>query len=261
MAASVRFLVPSSLADAPAERRALEQFLRQGTLAPIEVEVARSYDELATALMSGAAAAAWAPPYACARLEAVALPVALRAMRRGQATYRGAILCRAGQRLSLEDLGGQRAAWVDPESIAGHLLAAALLKRQGLTVHSQYFGSYRAAVSAVLDGRADLTSVYAPPAGAGDRVDLHTFAAPNAPLQVVAFTDETPNDGVVLAPYVSAELRRALTTTLSTAAEKPEGRALLQEVFHVDAFEPAPPGSYRALYVALRQLRFTDTTG
>lgn len=257
MPAPFRFLVPSTLADAPGPRRLLEQFLRQGTLTPVEVHVAPSYDELATALMSGAAAAAWAPPYACARLEAVGLPVALRAVRRGQATYRAALVCRADRKLTLAGVKGKRAAWVDPESLGGHLLAAALLREHGLTVSGQFVGSYKAAVSAVLDERADVASVYAPAAAAGERLDLAALTDGQASLHVIAFTEETPNDGVVLGPFVNADFRRALNATVLGAAARDDGREVLAEIFKVDGFEPAPAGSYRPLYLAMRQLRST----
>src|SRR5262245_45134774 len=147
----------------------LEQFFARSLGKPVEVSVASSYDALGKDVLSGKLDAAWAPPFVCARLEAMGTRVVARGVRRGSAMYRGALVCSVNRPLSLERLEGARAAWVDRDSVSGYLLPLALLRTRGLDPSKVFFsqdflGSYRAVVEAVLAEKADVTSVYAAPA-------------------------------------------------------------------------------------------------
>jgi phosphonate transport system substrate-binding protein len=253
---SARFrfqLPPSAEAGTASERaRLLERVLSRGLDKAVEVTVAKSYESLAVDLLAGRTDAAWAPPFTCARVEAMGVRVVCRAVRRGASTYRSALLTRASAPLKLSDLSGKRALWVDRDSVGGFLLAKAFLKGQGIDgrrfFSEEIAGSYRAALEGVLEGRADVTAAFAPNEGnplAG--VELLLPGQSDA-FSVVSLTEASPNDGVVVAMSLSPATTAALEQALRSLPEHPEGRELLADLFHADGFEPAPRLSYRALY-------------
>lgn len=257
----LRVALPPSYVRLEAERRKrLEQFLGFATALPVEITVAPNYEALAGSLLSGETSLAWAPPFSCARLENAGIPVLVRAIRKERATYRAALVCQASARVHLDRLVGLRAAWVDRESTGGYLLVAAYLRGRGIdldrTFSSQLFkGSYQAALSAVLEGKADVASVYAPPAEAGGALELDALVpGAQGQLKALAYTDEAPNDGVALAPFTPPTLVRALEQAFIGADQLPMGPDVL-ELFHAERFELAPKNGYRALYLSLRALR------
>src|SRR5438552_3039139 len=118
-----RFALPPSLgSQVAAERgRGLTEFLSLSLGKPVQVEVAESYSTLARDLLSGALDAAWAPPFVCARIEAMGVRVLVRGVRNGVSTYRAALVSRVEKPLTLETLSGCTAVWADRESTGGYL--------------------------------------------------------------------------------------------------------------------------------------------
>lgn len=258
----LRFALPPSLGAAGAGDRAaqLQAVFEQELGGKVTVSVASSYELLAKDLLSGRIDVAWAPPFVCARVEAMGVRVLVRGVRNGASTYRAALVARAADKLSLEKLDGKVAAWVDRDSVAGHLLPMALLRSRGVdpakALASQSFaGSYKAAAEAVLEGRADLTSTFAV-----SEQGVPTGLTENVPdrvqeLSVVAFTDEAPNDGVAVSMSLSPSVVTQLEKTLLALQDSASGAAALKDTFHMDRFEAAPRLGYRALYrVALASL-------
>lgn len=262
---TVRFVLPPSLGEPAARERALqlEQFLTSALGRTAEVAVARSYEALTKDLLAGRADLAWAPPFVCARIESMGARVSLRTVRQGVSAFRSALLCREDKAVTLQTLSGKRAAWVDPDSVGGYLLAIAHLKAQqidpGKTFFSQEFvGSYRAALEAVVEGRADVTSIFAPAAREG-QPQLHAVeeVAPDlaSRFNVIAWTDAAPNDGVAVCPSADGHLVASVEEVLLALREGPGGSGVLGKVFNAEAFERAPRMGYRALYrVALASL-------
>ena len=262
---SFRFGVPASLGANIARVRAdrLENLLSPQIGKLVQVQIAQSYDALAKDLQEGRLDAVWAPPFVCARLESQNLRVLVRGVRKGASTYRAALVARAGAGLTLEKLQGTRAAWVDRDAVAGFLLPLALLKSKKLEpaklfASQAFVGSYRAALEAVLDNKADVAGVFNPPEKVGESFEASVeqlLPGQGRQFSLVAFTDEAPNDGVCLAAGVTPEAASALEAAFTGMAQSPEGQHILHEVFNLDGFEPAPKMGYRALYrVALSTL-------
>ncbi|MDC0709985.1 PhnD/SsuA/transferrin family substrate-binding protein [Stigmatella sp. ncwal1] len=261
-----RFELPPSLGSEGVRERAdrLMSFLQGALGRPVEVSVASSYELLAKDLLSGRADAAWAPPFVCARTEAMGVRVLVRGVRLGLSSYRAALVCKVGAGLSVERLKGLPAAWVDRDAVAGYLLPTAYLKSQGVeparTFSAQHFaGSYRAALEAVLSGAVAVASVFCPPASTGlsftSGVEKVLGPSSGEKFELLAYTEEAPNDGVPVSMGVPSLLAGKLEETLLGLQETPEGQALLSGVFSADRFEPAPRMGYRALYrVALASL-------
>lgn len=258
---SVRFVLPPSVGQEAAGARAqqLQSYLNRALGKHTEVVVATSYESLAKDLLSGKVDAAWAPPFVCARIEAMGIRVLVRGVRNGMSTYRGALVCRASAPLTLDTLQGKVAAWSDRDSVGGYLLAIAHLKGKGLEpsklfAQQRFSGSYRAALDEVLAGKADVTSVFAPPDAETTGLDELVPGRVNE-LKVIAFTEESPNDGVAVSMNASTTLVTELERTLLGLHSVPEGLQILRDTFHAERFEVAQRMGYRALYrVALASL-------
>ena len=130
----LRFMLPPSLGkDAMTDRAArLQKYFTAALNLPAEVSVAESYDGLAKQILSGRLEAAWAPPFVCARVEAMGVRVLMRGVRRGASTYRAVLLGRADQLPGIDQLAGKTALWTDKNSVGGYLLVMAFLKSKGL---------------------------------------------------------------------------------------------------------------------------------
>jgi phosphonate transport system substrate-binding protein len=183
------------------------------------------------------------------------MTVLVRAIRRRAATYRGAIVARADANITLQQLKGRKAVWVDPDSVGGYLLAVAYLRGQGIDpdrtfVSQKFAGSYREAVSAVLNREADLTSVFAESASTqGTQTGIENIVGGREQdLTVLAFTEESPNDGVATGVMIVPPLLQGLSKAFLTMHESTEGRILLGEAFNAERFELAPRMGYRSLY-------------
>jgi phosphonate transport system substrate-binding protein len=262
---SMRFALPPSVGMGAANERAraLETYLKKAFGRPVEVVVSPSYEALARELLTGKSDAGWAPPFVCARIEAMGVRVLLRGVRGGASSYRSALVCRKSEPLALEQLKGLTAAWADRDSVGGYLLAMALLRSKGmdptrLFAGQTFEGSYHAALEAVLSGKAHVTAVFAPVSSAGNpNATGLTELMPGKADQfhVVAFTDDAPNDGVAVSMSVTTPVVAELEKTLLALADSPEGTALLKDAFNAERFEVAPRMGYRALYrVALASL-------
>lgn len=259
-----RFALPSSLGpDARRRGQRLQAHLTAALGQETQIVLPSSYEELARDLLTDKVDAAWAPPFVCARIEAMGVRVLVRGVRNGVSTYRSALVCRSSSELTLDGLKGTIAAWSDRDSVGGFLLPVAYLRQRGMDpsriFHRQDFlGSYRNALEAVLAGRADLTAVFAPTARDGALADTglsELWPEKQAEFRVLGFTESAPNDGVAVAMGALPEAVAELEKTLLSLHHTPDGLALLKDCFHAEKFELAPRMGYRALYrVALASL-------
>jgi phosphonate transport system substrate-binding protein len=259
----VRFALPPSLGETEARSRAgkLEAYFAKGLSKRTEVVVAPSYESLAKDLLSGKVDAAWAPPFVCARIEAMGVRVLVRGVRQGASSYRAALLCRAESPLTLDTLGGRAAVWTDRDSVGGYLLPMALLRGRGLDPNKlfsrqDFAGSYKAALEAVLAENGDVTSVFAPAGKANDKTGLEeVLPGREKDLHVIAFTEESPNDGVAVSMSAAGPLVQDMEKLLLGLHEAQEGTEILKDTFRAEKFEVAQRMGYRALYrVALASL-------
>jgi phosphonate transport system substrate-binding protein len=243
----LRFALPPSLPAAAVDTvLAPGALLREGLATAsgfvVDVVIPRDYDALRLALLTGAVDAALAPPVVCAQLVAAKVPVPLQVVRRGHAAFASALVVRRDRRVTLTPRT-LRAAWVDPLSVCGHLLPRAHLRGQrhrleGFFVEEQFHGSYRAALQAVVDGRADVAGVHVLPGGAGlaESLDIHLPGA-SSQLVALAVTAAVPGDGIAALPS-----GRPLLSALQNLP-----RDVVTTVFRADAFAPAGDLAFAAL--------------
>lgn len=213
-----------------------------------------SYAELERVLETGEAHAAWAPPVLCARVENAGGSTVLRATRMGAASYRSALLCRGERAIDLKSVAMRsaanpiRAAWVAPYSAAGYLMPRRHLRTLGAAVDEildeRFHGSFRACFDAVIEGDADLTASYVGRRGSG-YIDLCGDHA--AELRVLAWTDEIPNDGIVVGSGLSDEMRAEVTAALDSAFRHSPVADQLSLALDADGFEVPEPSSYECM--------------
>ncbi len=208
----------------------------------------KTYAALQTAVLAGQVDAAWGTPLTCARVESVGGSVALRAVRGGATTYRSALVSRSQDAFEIAHLGQgsfrPRAAWVDESSVGGYLLPRAYLRAAGVDMAAAFLnqrmlGSYTACIEALFEFESDLTALFVGPGG------IEASWKERAPrLRVLAYTEESPNDGVVISPSLSDERREALIRGLEHLIDKDSSRKLLMSMFTTDGFDRPPTGTY-----------------
>lgn len=211
----------------------------------------KSYEDLEQRLFSGGLDLAWGPPIVCARVEAAGGAILLRGVRGEERTYRSALVARAQDVFDLDALGQgafrPRAAWVDRASVGGYLLARAHLRRLGIPVDRAFLqesmlGSYAACIDALLGFETDLSALFV-----GGQGLEPLWGVKARRLKVLAFTEEVPNDGLVLSPTLSPERAEALREKLDRLRAAPASRRELTAMFHVDDFDAPPPGTYASV--------------
>ncbi len=257
---SIRFCLPQSVSAKGTQRvEQLQTFLGAQLHQDVVVTVASSYEQLMREVSSGRAHLAWAPPFVCARLEAAGIRVVLRQVRGGVSSYRAALICHQRSPLTLGTLKDTRAVWSERDSVGGYLLAMAFLKENQLEpaalFRSQRFsGSYRTALEALMDDKADVTSVFAD--DTGNRLGVEElWPEVKDNFRVISLTDVAPNDGIVVSNSASPQLLADVERVFSTMHLHGDGKSILASCFRADQFEPAPRLGYRALYrVALASL-------
>lgn len=261
---ALRFALPPSLGgDVGAKAAQLGAWLHEAVGRDFEVVPSTSYEQLSRDLLGGRADAAWAPPFVCARIEAMGIRVLVRGVRNGASTYRAALLCRRGAGLAVDTLAGSRAAWCDRDSVGGYLLAMAWLREHDVDpahafAHQDFVGGYRAALEAVASGAADVTSIFAHPDApeAGGKLGVEeVWPGHGGDFDTITWTNEAPNDGVAVSLSLSATVVAGLEKALLGLHQTKEGQAVLRDCFHAERFEASPRMGYRALYrVALASL-------
>jgi phosphonate transport system substrate-binding protein len=208
----------------------------------------KSYQALAAAVLDGTVDAAWGPPLTCAQVEGVGGTIALRAVRGGATTYRAALVARLQDTFDLDTLGKgafrPRVAWVDDISVGGYLLPRAYLRAAGIDLDTAFLnqrmlGSYSACIDALFDFESDLTALFVT---SGDLVD--TWGDRAKRLRILGYTEESPNDGVVISPRCSEERSEALVRGLEHLISKEASRNVLMSMFTTDGFDVPPKGTY-----------------
>lgn len=155
--------------------------------------------------------------------------------------YRSAVLVASGSRLkTLDELAGLRAAWVDPHSAAGYVLARVELARRGMGRDAlgleTFFGSHDAVVNAVATKRADFGATFARITRDGAATGSWSEGGLDASVQALATFGEIPPDA--LAFRTGLDDAAAIRTALVDSLNDDVGRSLVKRAFAADALRP-----------------------
>jgi phosphonate transport system substrate-binding protein len=183
-------------------------------------------------------------------VDAVARPLGLD----GRSTYHGLILVRQDSAIrAIEDLRGKRFAFVDQATTAGFLFPLMWFKQQRadyrkLLRESYFAGTHEAAITDVLDGKADI--------GAAKNTVFDRLAAADprlrAELLVLARSPDVPENALAVRKDLDPAVRARLKTALVDMHEEPAGRAIL-EGFGAQRFIATTDADYEPLYELARQ--------
>jgi phosphonate transport system substrate-binding protein len=248
------FALPPSLGTAKSAARAelIEGALFRDLGERATVVVAASYGELGELATSGRAKLLWAPTMVCSRLPSARAVFTIA--RNGTSSYRSVLVMRKGPNASLNRLAGLRAAWVDPLSAGGYLLALALLRARGIdadtTFSAQTFtGSHRATIEAVLHGTADIGAVSAhQPDEASISAVLRWYAGPAADqLTPLAVSEGCLNDALIISSSVGEAEAARLIDKLVPSAPGALARSRLLAALEAERLVPASLDDYRRL--------------
>lgn len=132
----------------------------------------------------------------------------------------------------ISEMRGKSFAFVDPATTEGYLFPLALLRRHGVTnintfLSRNFFtGSHNSAISAVLDGRADLGV-------AKDRIYKRQLAKdPSIASELVILekSPPTPETTLCLKQDLAADLKKKLTEIMLEMEQSSEGRDVLKTI-------------------------------
>jgi len=240
----------------------LLRFLGKKVGRTIVPRVAIAYDELNPMFERGDVDFGWLPPLSFSQLRHKKLARTLLVNERhGAQAFHAVLAVRSGSRhYSLDRLQGARAAWVDPYSTSGYVLARIDLAARGIDPRTtfgeeRFLGSHDAAAKAVLEGRSDIVGTFA--IYEGDRVARAGFSSQGSASdwRIVLRGREVPSD--VLAAHTSTD--EALATSFANAMREAladeETAKLVRDVLHTSAFGEADDSRYAALEATIEAAR------
>jgi phosphonate transport system substrate-binding protein len=225
----------------------LAELLSERLLIPVETFVSTNYVGLVEAMGSGRVDIGLFGPAALVQaMDRHGAEVILASVRFGSNTYKSQFNVRCNSGIdSFDDLEGRTIAFVDPGSASGYQFPFVFLKNQhginpNTDMESVFAGSHDAAVLAVYNGDVDVAVSFndARTAIQGDFPDVMERVC------VLGYTQDIPNDGVVVRGELSEDLKQQIQTALIEIAETEEGKALTNELFNVTAFAPIDPSAY-----------------
>lgn len=219
---------------------------------------AASYQALARKMLAHEIHFAWLPPIVFARIERDAIDVLVTSHRGKHEGFESVLIVRADSAIkSLESLRGARAAWVDPWSASGYVLPRINLAVRGidprqLFSHEQFYGSHRAAITAVLDGSADVTGTYAARAERGKvRDGGWSKLTDDKTVRILGTFGAIPADVIAVRRGLDDKVRRSLARAFVDATEHEDMQPLVVELFGVSAFKAGKGTSYDGLRKAV----------
>jgi len=241
------------MARARARGELLAAGLSQAVGRTLHVEIAADYADLTQRAQTGAVHLVWAPAMACAHLEHAR--AIYRVVRHGRDHYRSALIARRDGHVSLADLAGARAAWVDPLSLGGYLLAVEHLQGRGLDPKAElgeqvFHGSHPAALAALLAGDADLSAISVAAEGddqIAEAIALHVGRAGPDHLHALVVTRAVPSDALALTSGLSEDEAEEIRSRLFPDPEGGRGASALCLAMEGEGFVRARASDYESL--------------
>ncbi len=213
----------------------LGEYLSQRTGVPVEFTILSRYgniiESFTTEKMDGAFFGSFTGALAIQKLGVV--PLARPVNLDNTSSYRGYLFVRKSSGIrSAGDMQGKRMAFVEKATTAGYIFPRAYLREHGVRNLDAYFseslfmGSHDAAISAVLDGKADIGaakhSIYDRVRRDDPRVDKE--------LLILAESPWVPSNGLCVRRDLDEGLKRKLKEALLGLGRDPEGRQVLEQL-------------------------------
>ncbi len=216
-----------------------------------------SYEELATAVVSGYVDVAWLAPIPFVALERhSAVSPLVQLHRGGKSTFHAVLVVRKDARFrDARDLVGTRAAWVDRYSASGFVVPRVALAHAGVDPRSafseqRFWRSHESIVRVVTGGRADFGATYAGIAEDGEivRGPWLDVKGAESDLRVLAVLGEIPGDVLASHAGMDPHKRQRVLDGLLALSRDPRSRLVANDAFGVEDFLPfAGEGGYAEL--------------
>lgn len=209
-------------------------------------KVSLSYEELLDAMRQETVDIAWLPPIVSAILEREGRSRGLLVSERlGSTLFHSVILCPNGAAYkTVKDVRGARAAWVDPWSASGYVLARLHMHQLGVDManafaEERFFGSHDAAIQRVLQGNADIAATYANLDADGHVTSAGWRAHPEArgQVRILAVIGAIPADVIGVRSTLDPDLQARIASVLEKGVAG-EAKSIIQDAFDVTALRP-----------------------
>jgi len=238
-------MVPSREADAIVDSLdPIAAMLSERLLIPVETFVSTNYVGLVEAIGTGRVDVGMFGPAAMVQaMDAYgALPL-VASVRQGSTTYRAQFNVRCDSGITeFEQLRGATIAFVDPSSSSGYQFPFVTLKDTwGIDPNTEmttvFAGSHDASALAVYNGDVDVSVTFGGSPGSDGRETIEAdFPDVKEVVCILGYSDNIPNDGIVVRQGLDAELMDQIAQALIDIANTEEGRALTQTLFNVTEF-------------------------
>ena len=155
---------------------------------------------------------------------------------------------------TLSKLKGATVALLDPSSTSGYIFPSLAMINAGVDptkdITVDQLESHDQSVLAVYNGDAEVGVSYddARDAVVGDKPDV------GQKVVVFAYSDEIPNDGVVVGGKLTSDWQTKITQTLLDYSKTAAGAKVLGDIYQIDSFAPAVPSSLASVAEAVQKL-------
>ncbi len=227
----------------------LEDILSKKLGIRIKTYLATDYTALIEALGSNKIDIAFLPPFGYVLAhEKYNVEIIAKAIRQGKAYYRSQFVVRKGEVKNLNDLKGKIWAYPDAASTSGYIFPKAYLIRKGIDP-DKFFkdriqtGSHDNAILAVYNKEADLATTFE---GAENRL-LKEYKDIKDKLEIVAYTDSIPNDGIVVRRNLDGNLKHKLKQVFLDLNNDENVMKILKEIYSWDGIATAEDSDYNVV--------------
>jgi phosphonate transport system substrate-binding protein len=234
----------------------LENILSKKLGVKVKSYLATDYTALIEALGSNKVDIAFLPPFGYVLAnEKYKSEIILKAIRNGHAFYRSQFVVRKGTAKSINDLKGKIWAYPDAASTSGYIFPKAYMIKNGINP-DKFFkdriqtGSHDNAILAVYNKEADLATTFE---GAENRL-IKEYKDIKDKLEVIAYTDSIPNDGIVIRANLDNQLKEKIKKVFLELNNDEEALKILKEVYSWDGLAVANDKDYDVVREVMKLL-------
>jgi phosphonate transport system substrate-binding protein len=234
----------------------LENILSKKLGVKVKSYLATDYTALIEALGSNKVDIAFLPPFGYVLAnEKYKSEIILKAIRNGHAFYRSQFVVRKGTAKTLNDLKGKIWAYPDAASTSGYIFPKAYMIKNGINP-DKFFkdriqtGSHDNAILAVYNKEADLATTFE---GAENRL-IKEYKDIKDKLEVIAYTDSIPNDGIVIRANLDNQLKEKIKKVFLELNNDEEALKILKEVYSWDGLVVANDKDYDVVREVMKLL-------
>ncbi|MBI5611068.1 MAG: phosphate/phosphite/phosphonate ABC transporter substrate-binding protein [Deltaproteobacteria bacterium] len=227
---------------------------------PVDLVAASSYQELVGITQRREVELALLAPtsYVEAKSLDPDLQLVARTLTHGAPEYASYLVVRVDDPArAVADLRGRRVAWVDPLSASGFLYPRQALNEMGLNPEKffgsqTFYGTHEDAVTAVIDGRADVAAVAS---GIFERIGrVGGGDVDRGSLRVLHKAGRIPYDALVVrADIRPSGARKIGWAFVGLSTRTPQGRRILRPTWSITGWIPAEDSVYDSARATLHQ--------